>query len=81
MATNITKWGNSQGIRIPQVALKKAKLHVGDEVDVDAQESRIIITKIKVKPHVKLADRLKNVHENFEFSEFDWGEPEGREEW
>ena len=46
MKTRIIKIGNSQGIRIPKVLLEQSQL--GDEVELEAQEGRIIIHQVPV---------------------------------
>ena len=41
----VSKWGNSQGIRLPSDVLRQKNISVGDEVDIDTSEpDKIIIT-------------------------------------
>ena len=44
----VSKWGNSQGIRLPSEVLRQKNISVGDEVYIDtSQPDRIIITAPK----------------------------------
>ncbi len=45
MHTQIQKWGNSLGIRIPQKLAKKLNLHSGSEVEVSAENNNLLISK------------------------------------
>jgi antitoxin MazE len=45
MRTRIVKIGNSQGIRIPKLLLERSKL--AEEVELEAEDNRIIIRSIK----------------------------------
>ena len=61
MQATITKWGNSQGIRLPKALLEKANLTDNDMVDLIAENGNIIIKKSKSKrEHIPLAKRLKD---------------------
>lgn len=43
MHTTIRKWGNSAGILIPAPLLAQARLKLGDVVDIEAVNGKIII--------------------------------------
>jgi antitoxin MazE len=45
MKTRIVKIGNSQGIRIPKSLLERSK--IGEEVELEAEDNRIIIRSAK----------------------------------
>jgi antitoxin MazE len=45
MRTRIVKIGNSQGIRIPKLLLERSNL--ADEVEIEAEDNRIIIRSTK----------------------------------
>ncbi len=41
----VSKWGNSQGVRLPSEVLRQKNISVGDEVYIDtSQPDKIIIT-------------------------------------
>jgi antitoxin MazE len=45
MKTRIVRIGNSQGIRIPKLLLERS--NIGEEVELEAEDSRIIIRSRK----------------------------------
>ncbi|MCL2545759.1 MAG: AbrB/MazE/SpoVT family DNA-binding domain-containing protein [Oscillospiraceae bacterium] len=77
----IQKWGNSSGIRIPKVILSQASISPNDEVDIMAEDGKIIIRKAARKRHMRLEERLKDFQGEYVFEEADWGKPVGNEIW
>lgn len=49
MTTTISKWGNSQGVRIPSEMLKSLDYSIGDEVTIIEFEGKILIIKTPKK--------------------------------
>lgn len=47
MTAIISKWGNSQGLRVPKDVMKSLHLSVGDEVNIFVQNNKAIIEPIK----------------------------------
>ena len=45
MHINVTKWGNSLGVRIPRILANKLGIHEGTPVDVSIQDCHILISK------------------------------------
>jgi antitoxin MazE len=45
MHINVTKWGDSLGVRIPRVLANKLGIHAGTPVDVSIQDCHLIISK------------------------------------
>lgn len=45
MTTQISKWGNSLGIRIPKAILEESGIGINDEVTISCKEGAIIIKK------------------------------------
>ena len=79
METQVIKWGNSQGIRLPRHVLQECMLQVNDRVRLYTEGGRIIIEKVS---HKSLEERAKEYGGTLgPYEEFDWGEPEGREVW
>ena len=82
MVTRIQKWGNSQGLRIPREVLKEARVEVGDEVDVAADDGAILIRPVRrVRGRHKLQDLLARIPKDYRAEEIDWGGPRGKEHW
>ncbi|HSG31400.1 MAG TPA: AbrB/MazE/SpoVT family DNA-binding domain-containing protein [Thermodesulfobacteriota bacterium] len=82
MVTKIQKWGNSQGLRVSKYILEKAKIEVGDEVDMTVKDGKIIIKSVKPKRGKKKLEQLvSKIDKNYNPSEEDWGAPVGKEVW
>ncbi len=75
----ITKWGNSQGIRIPKKYLKQLGLRVGDKVELKVENGKLVIVpmKLKRKPKIDINALFK---EYIETEEYEWGQV-GKEIW
>lgn len=56
----VSKWGNGQGIRIPQAILKLLSISVGDQLNLEVDGDRIILTPIKQKKVETLSDLFAN---------------------
>lgn len=85
--TQLTKWGNSQGIRLNKEILRELKL------DLEEVENQKIKFEIKIKSGqlilnpIKEMTKLEKLFEDFhdDSEEFkvsiDWGDPVGKEIW
>ncbi|KRL53927.1 AbrB/MazE/SpoVT family DNA-binding domain-containing protein [Furfurilactobacillus rossiae] len=81
----ISKWGNSQGIRIPKAILSEIGITNLDdaEVSMDVEQGKLVI--MKTKSESKIMSRFAN----FDYEKYlqdenrvaDLGEPKGRELW
>ncbi|RUM46397.1 MAG: transcriptional regulator/antitoxin MazE [Hydrogenothermus sp.] len=76
----MTKWGNSQGIRIPKKYLEELGLKVGERVDIKIEDGKIIIIPLKKKrkPKIDINQLFNQDYKNN--SEFEWGKV-GKEVW
>ncbi|HRZ84474.1 MAG TPA: AbrB/MazE/SpoVT family DNA-binding domain-containing protein [Candidatus Hydrogenedentes bacterium] len=82
MVTKVQKWGNSQGLRLSRELLQAARITVGDEVVVTANEGEIRITPAsRVRGRYRLKELLDRVPPRGKTPEEDWGRPEGGEVW
>ncbi|MCB1603225.1 MAG: AbrB/MazE/SpoVT family DNA-binding domain-containing protein [Gammaproteobacteria bacterium] len=82
MLTKIQKWGNSQGIRIPKIILESSLIELGEEVDISIENGRIVLTPTKrIHGRFAIADLVAEMPKEYNISEEDWGESEGKEEW
>lgn len=50
MQTKISKWGNSQGIRIPSNILSAANLRVGNPIEIISKNGNIIVRSCRRDP-------------------------------
>lgn len=55
----ITKWGNSQGIRLPMAVMELLSLKTGDELQMTVESNSITLTPNK-KRRVSIAERFAN---------------------
>ena len=75
------KRGNGQGIRIPKLVLQELNIAVNDTLSMEVRGEQIIIEKVKFK-HRSLEERARAYGGKLgPYTEYDWGEPKGREIW
>jgi len=77
MLSQVSKWGNSQGVRISRKLLRSAGIGIADEVEIIAKGNSLVIKPISKKP-------LEWYLEGYDSEDYryDWGdldEPKGRE--
>lgn len=82
----VSKWGNSQGIRIPRAVMELLRVKVNDVVEIKVQDEELIISK--KKSYKNLQERLESFYnqpiENIfveSKEDIDWGTPQGNEVW
>lgn len=76
VTAQVSKWGNSLGVRIPKSLSESTNVKAGDLVELD-------IKKVNVLP-TTLEEYLKSVNWDgrcTQEDEIDWGTPEGEEIW
>jgi antitoxin MazE len=79
MTTQIARWGNSLGLRLPKAVAQAAKIDEGDQVDVTVRNGAIVIRPSRRSYSLDaLVSQItpKNRHD-----ESDWGTPVGGEMW
>lgn len=81
MLATIQKWGNSQAIRLPKSILETALFKTNENVELIAEDNKIIIKKATIKKHLTLEERLKGFQGQYAFEEADFGKPVGNEIW
>jgi antitoxin MazE len=77
MLSQVSKWGNSQGVRISKKLLRNAGIGLGEEVEIKARDNTLVIMPASKKT---LDWYLESYGEDPD--RFDWGdldEPKGRE--
>ncbi|MBF0289319.1 MAG: AbrB/MazE/SpoVT family DNA-binding domain-containing protein [SAR324 cluster bacterium] len=82
MLSKVQKWGNSQGIRIPKTLLKNSYIEIGEEVNIQAEEGKIIIEPTnKIRGKYNINDLVQKMPEDYDIKEENWGIPTGKEVW
>lgn len=79
MKTQLARWGNSLGLRIPRSVVVDANVSEGDEVDVTVQTGVIV-----VRPAVRrytLEELVDGITPRNRHAKPGWGRPVGKEEW
>jgi antitoxin MazE len=66
MKVSVVPIGNSRGIRIPKTVLEECR--IGDEVELEVNDQKIIIKPIKHKPRKNWEKAFHKMHEQKEDS-------------
>jgi antitoxin MazE len=77
MQIQITKWGNSLGLRLPQALASQIGVAAGQKVEVTAEGNRLVIQA--AASAYRLEDLLTNMTPKAMSEAFDWGGDVGRE--
>lgn len=77
MQVQISKWGNSLGVRVPKDAAAKLGLTEGSRVDVSIEGDRLVIST--QRPVYTLDELLVGMTPEAMRNAFDWGPDIGRE--
>ena len=80
METKLQKWGNSDGIRIPSSYLKSLNLKTNDKVEINVENEKIVIYKVKASK-ISLKEEFEKYNGENLSKEFTWDEPVGKEIW
>jgi antitoxin MazE len=78
MEATVRKWGNSLGVRIPNLLVRELSLKDGSLVDINDRGKEIIIKPVKKN---RLSEMLSNINENNIHKEIETGGPVGKEIW
>ena len=78
METVVKKWGNSLGIRIPNIIARELSLKDGSFVEINDKGNEIIIKPVK-KP--KLSEMMSRINEQNLHEEIKTEGPVGKEIW
>jgi len=79
MTTQLSKWGNSLGLRLPRSVAREAQLEEGDTVDVSVENGTILIRP--ARPRYTLDELVSRINDRNRHDESDWGNPVGHEAW
>lgn len=80
MKAQLSKWGNSLAVRIPQSVAEAAKLRQGDRLEFKVTAPGAVqIRTAKTKP--TLAQLIRGITPENRHEETDWGRAVGNELW
>lgn len=77
--TQLSKWGNSLGLRLPKSVAREAQLDEGDTVQLSVDNGTIVIRPSR--PRDSLDDLVRRITPQNRHHESDWGGPLGDEVW
>jgi len=78
MEATVKKWGNSLGIRIPNLIVRELSLKDGSLVDINDRGKEIVIKPVQKN---KLSEIVSNINEQNIHKEIETGGPVGKEVW
>ena len=79
-STQIARWGNSLGLRLPKSVALEAQVDAGDKVDVSVKDGAIVVRP--ARPTYSLDALVAKMTKRNRHEEADWGTaPAGREVW
>ena len=77
--TQIAKWGNSLGLRLPRSVAREVRVDEGDTVEVSVDNGAIVIRP--GRPRYSLDELVRRITTRNRHRETDWGTPVGDEVW
>ena len=82
MQGQISRWGNSLGVRIPKEVANRVGLSDGAQVEIEARQGEVVISPIKPRLRYTLEELVTGVtpeEAHASSAEVDWGPDVGRE--
>jgi antitoxin MazE len=79
IVTQIARWGNSLGLRLPKSVALEAQVGEGDAVDVSVKNGAIVVRPNR--PTYSLEQLVAKIMPRNRHKESDWGTPVGDEVW
>jgi len=81
MTAKISKWGNSQGLRVPKDIMENLHLSIGDTVNISVENNKVIIEPIKNnRPKYDLNKLVEKIPFDYKTNE-EFDNTLGNEEW
>ena len=81
MTAKISKWGNSQGLRMPKDIMESLHLQIGDNVNITMLDGKVILEPIKKEIlNYNLNELVSKIPSDYKASE-EFDTTVGKEEW
>ena len=77
--TQLSKWGNSLGLRLPKSIAREVQLDEGDIVQLSVDHGTIVIRPSR--PRYSLDELVRRITPKNRHGESDWSGPIGDEAW
>ncbi|MCL2072745.1 MAG: hypothetical protein FWH18_02395 [Marinilabiliaceae bacterium] len=84
MIATVRNFGDSVGVQFPRSLLNNVKISENDDVEIVVKYNSIIIKRRESHKHLTTKERIVafgNTMDELQFSEIDWGKPQGKEIW
>ena len=78
--TQVAKWGNSLGLRIPKAVAESARLREGDPVDLAVTKDRTLVVR-PARRRYNLNELVSRITARNRHKETNWGRPVGKALW
>ncbi len=78
-STQIARWGNSLGLRLPKAIASEARIGEGDTVEMSVKDGTIIVRP--AQSTYSLHELVSKITPHNRHGETDWGKPTGHEQW
>jgi antitoxin MazE len=78
---SLSKWGNSQGLRIPKEIINALQMNIGDKVRIFIENNRVIIEPVKKKKVYNLDELIAKIPSDYKKEPELFSTPMGREIW
>ena len=78
--TQVSKWGNSLAVRIPQAIVRDARLAEGDKLSLALADDGSIVLRSRHRKY-SLDELVAKIKPKNRHCETDWGAPQGKESW
>lgn len=79
MTTQLARWGNSLGLRLPKSVAQAARLEEGDAVEILVEDGTILVRP--ARPTYVLRDLVARITPKNRHGQTEWGSVVGRESW
>ncbi|MDU2025411.1 MAG: cell division protein FtsW [Finegoldia magna] len=80
MRVKLSKWGNSQGLRISRSILDVLNWKDDDSLDLKIEDNKLIIEN-QSSDEISIEDLFKDFKGQYVKEDIDWGERVGKEVW
>jgi antitoxin component of MazEF toxin-antitoxin module len=78
----VSKWGNSQALRLPAEIMRRLELHTNDKVFLEVEDNKLTITKAPAPRKGTIEYLFKDYSgESFKTELVNPEEPAGKEQW
>ncbi|CAA6820326.1 MAG: Transcriptional regulator/antitoxin MazE [uncultured Sulfurovum sp.] len=78
---SISKWGNSQGLRIPKSIVEALQINIGDKVKIFIDNGRAVIEPVKKRKKVDIDTLIADIPKDYKKDEELLTTPMGKEVW